>query len=266
MQELKDLGLDASSVILDAKPLPTERKRVFVLVSRLSGENSSENLKKEVVQLADIVQKKFPQLHMEAFLGGPAGSSGSAAAPVSKIPSAQPSSASLMDEAEMVSKYHQAFSNAIAKAVRAKRLDDKDEHAFKNDRPSHLHDSLKHVTPWMKAQVDVYFLIGQALAEKRGLHDFLQEMVADVSQSCDRGRVSFGIVPTVTRSSTLYHYGQRCFVPYDLIFSAHGYPIDNLSWKGVDAKSLVGNVTASTSLVVSMTPLLRALGVLCRSG
>ena len=175
MQELKDLGLDASSVILDAKPLPTERKRVFVLVSRLSGENSSENLKKEVVQLADIVQKKFPQLHMEAFLGGPAGSSGSAAAPVSKIPSAQPSSASLMDEAEMVSRYHQAFSNAIAKAVRAKRLDDKDEHAFKNDRPSHLHGSLKHVSPWMKAQVDVYFLIGQALAEKRGLHDFLQE-------------------------------------------------------------------------------------------
>ena len=35
----------------------------------------------------------------------------------------------------------------------------------------------------------------------------------------------------------------------DLIFSLHGYPIDNLSWKGVDAKSFAGNATASTSLL-----------------
>ena len=63
-------------------------------------------------------------------------------------------------------------------------VQDKDDHGFNNDRPSHLHDSLEHAIPWMKAQVDAYFLIGRALAKKRGLADFVQDPWVAWDPSC----------------------------------------------------------------------------------
>ena len=91
-------------------------------------------------------------------------------------------------------------------------------------------------------------------------------MVADISQSTDRGRVCLtGLVPTLTTSSILYNYGRGCFLAPKDLMSMHGLAAQKLrmpSFSDGDIKSLVGNIMCSTTQVLALTPVLCALGVL----
>lgn len=92
-------------------------------------------------------------------------------------------------------------------------------------------------------------------------------MIADLSQSTDRGKVTFGTIASCCAGTVLYHYGQQRFLSAPELFNAHGFSPAKLSFKGLSAKDsmqLLGNITAATSLVVALTPVLRVLGVLER--
>ena len=90
-------------------------------------------------------------------------------------------------------------------------------------------------------------------------------MVADISQSADRGKLCLrGTLPTYTTSSTLYHYRLERFISAPELFVAHGYP-GQTCWEGLsegDQRRIVGNLMSSTTLVLALCPFLKALGAL----
>lgn len=93
-------------------------------------------------------------------------------------------------------------------------------------------------------------------------------MLADISQSTDRGRVCLtGMIPTITTSSFLYNFGRAVFVsPRDLL-TMHGLNVKQLrlpSFADSEVRVLAGNMMCTSTQVVALTPVLEALGILTK--
>lgn len=90
-------------------------------------------------------------------------------------------------------------------------------------------------------------------------------MLADLSQTVDRGRVSLrGTIPTVTTSSSLYNFGRQRYLTSKELLAMHGMA-SRLRTQGLtdgELKQLVGNIMCVTTQVIALTPILRALGIL----
>lgn len=64
--------------------------------------------------------------------------------------------------------YHAAFAAGLELAIKKKRLAE-DTSPGLPERPSMIHEALMGQSPWLQAQADLYFLVGQTLAKKQCL-------------------------------------------------------------------------------------------------
>ena len=86
--------------------------------------------------------------------------------------------------------------------------------------------------------------------------------ISKVSQSCQRGGVNFnGQVPTVTTSTRLWSFKEHRELLPEEMMAFHGLP--NYNFGGchmTQARNIVGNSMASTTLATVLVPVLQVLG------
>ena len=143
-QGLDDVTAGAST--FSARPLCTERQRMFLFVSRIPG-YAGEKLAEDAQALAQVAEK-MPVHHVRSFLLGQAETKDEVLAP-----------AGVAQELD-TSAYHKAV------AIKKKRLPDDVEPG--PNRPSLTDAALKTKTPWLRANADLYFTILQHKAKSLG--------------------------------------------------------------------------------------------------
>ena len=152
-QGLDDVTAGAST--FSARPLCTERQRMFLFVSRIPG-YAGEKLAEDAQALAQVAEK-MPVHHVRSFLLGQAETKDEVLAP-----------AGVAQELD-TSAYHKAVAKALAAAIKKKRLPDDVEPG--PNRPSLTDAALKTKTPWLRANADLYFTILQHKAKSLGIQD-----------------------------------------------------------------------------------------------
>lgn len=120
-------------------------------------------------------------------------------------------------------------------------------------------------SPWMKAQIDTYEAVAAHALTNWGSDRSHAYVIANVSQSCNRGEnVSLnGVLKTATSSCRLYDYQIKDFLSVSTIMAAHGY--EDYRWGNLsetDCYSLVGNVIMATTLATLLVPCFVELGFL----
>jgi hypothetical protein len=259
-----------------AHPLPTSRSRSCWYVSRVDGEDANE-LKEEREKLQDKVNKSLLIHHAKDVLakagtsrehGGPGLQDGG--------PGLQDGDGvgrnhctvgEEMTDTDREAEYAVAFGKALQKACSAKRLVATDVVPVRSNRPSAKLPSVSCATPWTQAQVDVYSLIVDKMQREHGSEAFYP--VGDVFQSADRGTVKIaGDLPGISKSTTWFDFADGTFVQPQALFAVQGFAASELDLGGLsdsETTALAGNAMASTSAVVALTPVLRALGYLQRT-
>ena len=146
--------ISVGTVVLTARPLCTERRRVFFFVSCEEG-ISGEQLAQDAALLHAKVAAKLPHHDLESFLFQEDG------ADASPVPS------SAVNQAEDLVKYTTAYSKGLQKAMKGKKLKDP-ETMPGSQRPSVRDAALAILTPWRRAQADI---CKQMLLQKNGGED-----------------------------------------------------------------------------------------------
>ncbi|CAL1132404.1 unnamed protein product [Cladocopium goreaui] len=258
LQQLREIpGYTVHSCEATAHPLPADRNRCLIFLSR-SEQHPAEVLFQEFESLQSSVKLNMRRHHLDTCLVA------HASATSQQEGGSNPLETTASDDAQDAAAYFQYFSSGLEKAFKKGRLPPGFKVVPREERPSCKHIALQKKSAWCRAQADVYFFIGQFLAQQEQVEDS-RSMVADISQSADRGKLCLrGTLPTCTTSSTLYHYRLERFISAPELFVAHGYP-GQTCWEGLsegDQRRIVGNLMSSTTLVLALCPFLKALGAL----
>ena len=157
LQDIRVTGASVGYCVLSARPLPTERRRVFIFVSNLASV-TGEDLAEEAKKLGAKVEA-LPHHDLASFMD--AGSALEAQCQSDGL-------ASAVLEAAELSKYHGYYSQALMKAVKKKRVKSEETSLPNSDRVSVTDTALRAKTAWLKAQADVLQLVAM---EKSGSKD-----------------------------------------------------------------------------------------------
>ena len=265
-------GCTVATFDCSAHPLPSHQTRLF---SYVSFSESADALREEYKQLRKTVHSEMLTHHAQQILStaiagrrSGRGHGGSAElVGADKEPSEGAGTVGAeMTDTDKDAAYAAAFGKALQKAVTAKRLDSGDCVPVRSQRPSAKFSSVKGAASWVQAQVDVYSLIVAKLQREHGAEAFFP--IGDVYQSADRGTVKIaGDLPGISTSAHWFNFLDGEFVDPLALFGAQGFQTDKLDLTGFSDKektSLAGNAMASTSAVLALTPILRALGYLKR--
>ena len=161
LEKIQDVTVGVCTV--SAYPLATTRPRCLLYVSR-DPNATGPDLAKECEGLAEIVATGMDRHHLSAFLDA-ANSTEQCGAEDDR----NHGDSVEINRAQELKVYHEALAKALEKAVARKRLSNNDQLPAMAKRPSETHASLARKSAWCKAQADVYFLIGQAEAQQRGM-------------------------------------------------------------------------------------------------
>lgn len=191
------------------------------------------------------------------------------------------------EKVKAASEYASAFAKAHAKAD--KRISNGSllpVHARMSSKTSQ-----NGLTPWLRAQIDIYELILSNVPEDALPPSDEYFPVADVGQSANRGAVCIqGTVPSISTSTRIFAYplqrqtastnihlcasnifhfliglnilfsGQRFLTPEELM-AAHGFSDYRMEGLSLNEKmGLVGRGMAATTLATILAPVAKALG------
>lgn len=195
-------GYTVECIELSSSPLPENRPRLWWLGSRSKSFAAQEW--KQKVETLEKVALGLPRHHLAPIFESRRRIASA---------SAEPLEADLGYQAEAA--YTQAFAQGMEKAIRAKRLPKDVCPPPRDQRPSSRMPALKMQSPWCQGTADVYHLILQEKVASYGGNVPLGDLtlVADVSQSCNRGHVSVcGTWGTLTTSSHLFDFHSETFL------------------------------------------------------
>ena len=148
-------GVTVGASSFSARPLCTERQRMFLFVSRIPG-YAGGKLAEDAQALAQLAEN-MPVHHVRSFLLEKAGLQDDILPP-----------SGVAQELD-TSAYHKAFAKGLAAAIKKKRLPEGIEPVQK--RPSLTDPPLKAKTPWLRANADLYFTILQHKAQTLEIKD-----------------------------------------------------------------------------------------------
>lgn len=231
-------------VCLTARPLPTERQRIYWIGHHNAAASA---IKAQVEQLSSHA-KGFKVHHVSSFV----------------VPSSVAKWAALMkggatgDEVDAAAVYAGTLQKARDKAkgrlpaaLAWPRLEDTESR------------HLPMTNAWSRAQVDVY--------EQICLHqctdvDGPRHWVADIGQTAGRGAVRVtGLAPTFTTSSRPYSYSLHRELSPEECMWMHGFRDYNFHGTTLQqARSIIGNGMAATTLAVVLIPVAHSLGALVK--
>ena len=150
LSKLRATGATVGWLICSARPLCTERRRVFIFVSHMQSVDASD-LAEEAKRLAAHMAK-MPHHTLESFLLDDSSAE--------QKPDSVSVEVSTVGEADEMSKYHAAYSKALQKAVKRKRLSKDASSLPMASRVSESVSALRCKSTWLKAQADCWQLIG----------------------------------------------------------------------------------------------------------
>ena len=260
--KLKTLGgYSVSTVDLSSAPLAEERPRTWFLGSQHQVYDA-ETWGKDVLQLLEKMQQM--ERHTLPGIFAKYGEK--------ELRQAHCPSSSWQDDA--------AYSTSLAKAIE-KALPQKLGKDFKlkppQQRPSQKFEIMKHATPWLRAQADVYEAMLEHKASAMGDDGFARRfLVGDISQSANRGSMSVdGLYGTLCTSSKLVCFHGSCAssesdsvdcAGMHLQPRGHmellGFNSDDLQFRGLtgaEIVSLAGNAMSFTQCSAVIVPLLAHL-------
>ena len=131
------------------------------------------------------------------------------------------------------------------------------------ERCSRLHAGLMRCSPWLRAQADVYHMILEHAKSSQSQQSAPHCMLADLSQSTDRGQVTLdGSLGVVTTGSLWYSYSKLGSLSAEdymrlLGFQPSDMQYDNLTTS--ELRELAGNGMRSQMLIKLFLPVLKCL-------
>ena len=151
-------------------PLCSERARALLFTS-FSAATNADALAQEFTSLQTLLRAQ-PWHHFKTFLEK------------KSMSASEPVEASATDAAKEDAAYYACYAKAVEKAVGKCRLPAACRHPPLQERCSQKHMELRSQGPWLRAQADVYALIGEHMAKQEGCEEGLSEVLERFFSYC----------------------------------------------------------------------------------